>query len=576
VAAKAKVLKLGAFNITAIPGNSVIDGIEVTVEGHTDLRQAKVAVSWNGRNWSTAKNTNLPVGSSDAVTTLGGSSDTWGPHVWLAQDFTNLNFFVRLTSAGNKQSGTLYVDHVQVKIYYSPPNTTLTVAPVNAIYGTDTSVDLSATLTQTVGGAALAGKSITFQLNGVPVGSPVTTSGAGVATLSGVDISTLGAGLYPNAIRADFAGDVSYDATYGLGDLDIWSTDQATVTADPQAKMYGQADPTLTHQVAGLDVGDSCVVVLSRELGEELGDYEIFADSIDCPPQYYVTYVADFLTINPFEATLTITNSPLRYIGTPQSAVINSDIAGTISNVLYDGSAVAPTAIGTYAVTADFTPTDTTYCGGPDPTINCATLTGASAGDFVITQTSIFRSTGGYDGWILESSETSRKGGSKNSTQATLRVGDNAADRQYRSILSFNTAGLPDDAVILGIRLLLTPAGGVNATDIFSELLSLRVDIKRPFYGTLRSLQPADFQSPPLTTGKNAVGQVRPVLVGGRRVARLRSIAFPYLNDAGTTQLRLRFVLDDNDDNLANYLLLYSGDAGIARRPRLVITYSLP
>ncbi len=50
-----------------------------------------------------------------------------------------------------------------------------------------------------------------------------------------------------------------------------------------------------------------------------------------------------------------------------------------------------------------------------------------------------FRSTALQDGWILESTETSNKGGTLNSTDTTFKLGDAAADKQYRSILSFNT-----------------------------------------------------------------------------------------------------------------------------------------
>jgi len=44
----------------------------------------------------------------------------------------------------------------------------------------------------------------------------------------------------------------------------------------------------------------------------------------------------------------------------------------------------------------------------------------------------------------------------------------------------------------------------------------------------------------------------------------------------GLTQIRLRFKLDDNNNAIANYLNLLSGNATVANRPQLVITYSLP
>jgi hypothetical protein len=54
-------------------------------------------------------------------------------------------------------------------------------------------------------------------------------------------------------------------------------------------------------------------------------------------------------------------------------------VSGRVSNVLYSGSSTVPSAPGTYAITANFTPSDTT---------DYNSLTNASAGNFVINQAS--------------------------------------------------------------------------------------------------------------------------------------------------------------------------------------------
>ena len=41
-------------------------------------------------------------------------------------------------------------------------------------------------------------------------------------------------------------------------------------------------------------------------------------------------------------------------------------------------------------------------------------------------------------------------------------------------------------------------------------------------------------------------------------------------------RIRLRFKLDDNNNTVANYLSLYSGNAPAASRPQLIIEYYLP
>ena len=56
--------------------------------------------------------------------------------------------------------------------------------------------------------------------------------------------------------------------------------------------------------------------------------------------------------------------------------------------------------------------------------------------------------------------------------------------------------------------------------------------------------------------------------------------AKPYINKlapaSGLTQIRLRFKLDDNNNALANYLSLFSGNAPVTYRPQLLIWYYVP
>ena len=42
---------------------------------------------------------------------------------------------------------------------------------------------------------------------------------------------------------------------------------------------------------------------------------------------------------------------------------------------------------------------------------------------------------------------------------------------------------------------------------------------------------------------------------------------------SGLTQIRLSFKLDDNNNAVANYLRLFSGNVGAANYPQLIITY---
>ncbi|MBZ5586629.1 MAG: cadherin-like domain-containing protein, partial [Acidobacteriia bacterium] len=86
------------------------------------------------------------------------------------------------------------------------------------------------------------------------------------------------------------------------------------------------------------------------------------------------------------------------------------------------------------------------------------------------------------DGQILESAENSNIGGTLNTTATTFNLGDDAANRQYRAILSFNTGPLPDNAVITAVTLKIKQQGHLGANP-FLTLGGIAVDIKKGNFG---------------------------------------------------------------------------------------------
>jgi hypothetical protein len=187
----------------------------------------------------------------------------------------------------------------------------------------------------------------------------------------------------------------------------------------------------------------------------------------------------------------------------------------------------------------------------------------------------IFNSIAAQDGWILESSETSGVGGAINSSATTFNLGDDAAKKQYRGILSFSTGSLPDTAVITGVTLRIKQqaiVGGGNPVTMFQGFM---FDIKNGLFGAAPTLQTGDFQA----AAGRSYGPSAPAPVGGWYSFNLTN-AGRFVNklatSSGLTQIRLRFKLDDNNNTIANYLSLYSGNASAADRPQLVITYTMP
>ena len=99
------------------------------------------------------------------------------------------------------------------------------------------------------------------------------------------------------------------------------------------------------------------------------------------------------------------------------------------------------------------------------------------------------------------------------------------------------------------------------------------MDIHRFYFGTGSALQRSDFQA---KASKNLVGRFASKAVSGWYTANLGSAAYPYINKAGTTQFRLRFYKDDNNDGGADYFKFYSGNAPAVSRPQLIVEYYVP
>lgn len=195
-------------------------------------------------------------------------------------------------------------------------------------------------------------------------------------------------------------------------------------------------------------------------------------------------------------------------------------------------------------------------------------------GAFELPQTAVtFRSVGTQDGWILESSETSGAGGTLDATDTELNLGDDAANRQYRAILSFNTGpSLPDTALITSATLKLKKTGLVGA-DPFASLGDLAIDVRAGGFSGNSALQLTDFSA---AGTKNFVGKFNTTPVGVWYSGAVKPGYLHYISLTSGNQFRLRFYTDDNNNLAANYLRFASGNAITSSRPQLIITYYVP
>src|SRR5687768_967004 len=123
-------------------------------------------------------------------------------------------------------------------------------------------------------------------------------------------------------------------------------------------------------------------------------------------------------------------------------------------------------ATSTESDTPTATQTSTSTPTAMDTLVNTQTSTSTSTSIPINTPTATrtlqvvpFKSGSAQDGWVLETGETSNQGGIVDAAAATFNLGDTAKKQQYRAILSFNTASLPDNAVITKMTLKIKKQG---------------------------------------------------------------------------------------------------------------------
>jgi uncharacterized repeat protein (TIGR03803 family)/probable HAF family extracellular repeat protein len=110
----------------------------------------------------------------------------------------------------------------------------LVVSPASGGYGA--TLTLSATMT--LGGSPLAGREVTFALNGFAAGT-ATTNDSGVATIAGVSLAGINASTYPGGVQASFAGDSSYAPSSGTADLIVAKAIPTITWSQPSSITYG-------------------------------------------------------------------------------------------------------------------------------------------------------------------------------------------------------------------------------------------------------------------------------------------------------------------------------------------------
>ena len=158
----------------------------------------------------------------------------------------------------------------------------------------------------------------------------------------------------------------NYNVLYEPSNLVI-ARAQATVTAHPKSKIYGQADPELTATVTGLQNGDNEEVItytLSRIAGENIGSYTITPSGESVQGNYDVQYEPSSLVIT--RATATVTANPKSKIYGQADPELTATVTGLQNGdneevITYNLSRVSGENIGSYTITPSGNATQGNY-----------------------------------------------------------------------------------------------------------------------------------------------------------------------------------------------------------------------
>ncbi|RAZ42303.1 hypothetical protein DP176_07075 [Polynucleobacter paneuropaeus] len=235
----------------------------------------------------------------------------------------------------------------------------------------------------------ITGSNLTTTYNGAAQ-SLTSPTVAGVIAGDNVVVATTGgtgtnAGVYATSYAASGTDAGNYTVTSNTPTLTI-NKAALVVTANNAATIYGQADPTLTASVSGLQGSDTSAVidpayVLTRAAGVNAGTYAITAAGPSAVTNYNITYVPAQFTIAQAGALLINLNAATTTYGTaatPTIASVQYVNAGTLTNFTNTGNTYTDGLGTTITITPAITGATVTSNVGAYANAVTGTYTGAT------------------------------------------------------------------------------------------------------------------------------------------------------------------------------------------------------
>ncbi len=184
------------------------------------------------------------------------------------------------------------------------------------------------------------------------------------------------------------------------------------------------------------------------------------------------------------------------------------------------------------------------------------------------------------DGWVRQPDLVTMTEGPVNTKAQTFDVGDGADNWGRRGIISFDTSSIPDDATITAARIRLTRATVAGTP---TALGSLHLDMGGnsilaraaggAIIGSSSLVEPTDYDL--AAAGQLDIASSFPFPSGNGHTtfAEIDSSFLGGISPTGLTQFRVRFTMENDADNGADFISFYSGEAGSTVRPELIVEF---
>ncbi|WP_244472830.1 MBG domain-containing protein, partial [Methylobacterium sp. Leaf104] len=273
---------LTGLGLSVAGGNGLASNYRLPATGTLTITPATVTVTAQGGR---SVYGDTPVGPGLSATGLAGGQDV-GVLTGLSSSFgldgRSAAGSYTLTVTGRLGNGNYRLGAIEAGTYTidrRPP--TVTADALTRVYGAADPV-----LGYTLGGRGL--------VNGDRLSGGLLTA------------ATAGSGVGRYAIvQGTLAASADYAVSYRGADLTV-AARPITVTADPQVRVYGAADPVLTYGVGGLGLvaGDRLTGALATaaEADSMPGAYAITQGSLSAPADYRLSFVGAELTVLPAPA----------------------------------------------------------------------------------------------------------------------------------------------------------------------------------------------------------------------------------------------------------------------------------